>query len=89
MIEAAFKERGQSVTIDPDHLRPAAGWYRTSPQADCFRWEGSGEIDGLTVGVYLYGVTTMTQIIKSGGATLVADRHHSNTSFDVYDATGN
>lgn len=44
LLEAALlAEFGIKVLVPPEELYPAEGWYRTSPQADCFRWTGSGK----------------------------------------------
>lgn len=89
MIVEALAERGINAMVDPDDLSPAVGWFRTSPQADCYIWEGFGHYTDLNLRIVLYGNTTMTQIVRSGKVTLSPDRMMSNTCFDVYDATGN
>jgi hypothetical protein len=91
MIEEALLEHGIEATVDPNDLDPATGWYRTSPQADCYRWEGFAKYKdpALSIQISVNSYTTMSQIVKSGKATLSPDRVYGKTSFDVYDATGN
>jgi hypothetical protein len=87
--EALLKQHNIEATVDPEDLHPATGWYRTSSQADCYRWEGFGSYKdpSLRIQISLCGWTRMTQIVKSGGAILTHDR--GGASFEVYDATGN
>lgn len=86
---ALTKEHGEKVTVEPDMLHEARGWYRTSTQSDSYRWSGRGRIgDSLNCIVSLDSYSTMTAIVKSGGVVLMKDPHRA-TVYDVYDATGN
>jgi hypothetical protein len=77
-----FDQEQKLVNVDGDDLIPAEGWYRTSMQADCYRWEGSCEwlFEGGRITVMLYGSDTMTEMVKSG-VILTKDRE---TSYDVH-----
>jgi hypothetical protein len=44
--------------IDPTYVRPATGWYRTSPDADVYRWELS--MPGRWLGCW----DTMTEFVR-------------------------
>jgi hypothetical protein len=45
-LVAAFAEIGVEAKIKADDLNPAQGWWRTSSQADVYRWEGFIQVMG-------------------------------------------
>lgn len=52
LLEAALQPHYPQwkLTIDPEEIYPALGWYRTSPQADCLRWEAVIRLNGSPMG---------------------------------------
>lgn len=58
------------LTIDPEEIYPATGWYRTSPQADCLRWEATIRLNGCPMGEAT-SWHTMTECCK--GLTISRD----------------
>jgi hypothetical protein len=87
LLEEAFAEIGIEVSVNPDQLWPATGFYRTSGN-DSYCWEGQANVKGTTTFYSLTSYSTMTSIVKSKKATLSRDRTHVST-YDVYDANGN
>jgi hypothetical protein len=51
------------LTIDPNEIYPALGWYRTSPHADVVRWEATIRLNGAPIGS-VESWHTMTECIK-------------------------
>jgi hypothetical protein len=70
LSEALTRERGQPVTVDPDDLHPAKGYYRTG-NGDHFRWEGFARLGGVRITLDSY--VPMTTLVKSG-VILVRER---------------
>ncbi len=84
MLESALLDQPgvRTVRVDPTRLHSSQGYYRASGH-DFYRWEGTALVNGVSLSLDSY--TTMTQIVRSRGVTLVRDGY----SYDVYDATGN
>lgn len=53
------------VTIPPDEIYPATGWYRSSKQADCLRWEANIHWDGKPMATVV-SWDTMTECCRNG-----------------------
>lgn len=76
MLTDAARATGLDVKdVDPDNLDEAMGWYRTSRsyQNEALRWEGTMILNGgnSSVGFRVCSWCTMTEIVRSGGVTLV------------------
>lgn len=92
LLEDAFLREPcvTGIRVDPDWLHAAQGSYRTGG-GDFYRWQGQVErttAEGGCVRISVDSYTTMTQIVRSGGAMLVRDSR-SPWVYDVYDRTGN
>lgn len=69
----------EGFVVKEEEIYPAKGHYRSSPYADCFRWEAFGHAVGGGPTVYFTSWTTMTLCVKRG-IVLTKD---NPTSFDV------
>lgn len=68
---------GAVIVVDPNTLYPATGWYRTSPQADCVRWEGFFKWGTTTCSIYSWH--PMTDCCKNQ----ITLRRERPTEFEV------
>jgi hypothetical protein len=62
---------GAPIIWTAENVRPAQGWYRTDPRADCYRWSAiaHGAESNLVLSVDSWH--TMTEILKAGSLELV------------------
>lgn len=53
------------VTIDPNEIYPATGWYRSGKHSDCCRWEATIQWDGKPMASCV-SYDTMTDCCRTG-----------------------
>ncbi len=63
LVEQTLREVGNHDARGCE-LRPVTGWYRSSPWADTYRFEGTVWVNGYTKNVV--GWSTMTKCLKQG-----------------------
>ncbi len=56
----------EGYIVKEEEFYPARGHYRSSPYADCFRWEAFGHAVGGGPSVYFTSWETMTKCAKRG-----------------------
>lgn len=54
------------IVVQPESFLPAAGYWRSSPFVDCYRWEAVGVIYGETMQRCVGSYDTMTICAKNG-----------------------
>lgn len=63
LLENTFTD----VCFDVSTLFDASGWYRTSVQADTYRWEAHGTLrEHPNINVVVYSYDTMTNCLRRG-----------------------
>jgi hypothetical protein len=65
--QAAELLRGIGIEVTAEDIRPARGFYRSSPYADCYRWEVSrmSEPNGAG-GIHLGCWIPLTDFVREG-----------------------